>query len=228
MSEKILVVDDEPEIVRVLRGYLEQANYTVLTAYSGPEGLRRARTETPDLVLLDVMLPGMDGIDVCRTLRQSSDVPIIMLTARVEETDRVLGLELGADDYVTKPFSPREVVAPGRAVLRRTRGESGATTELLAVRELKLDVGRHTVALDGEPVELTPSEFEILRAMMNAPGRVFSRLQLLESAQGQAYEGYERTVDTHVKNLRRKIEPDPPNPVYIMTVHGLGYKLREE
>jgi DNA-binding response OmpR family regulator len=224
MSEKILVVDDEPEIVRVLRGYLEQANYTVLTAYSGPEGLRRARTETPDLVLLDVMLPGMDGIDVCRTLRQSSDVPIIMLTARVEETDRVLGLELGADDYVTKPFSPREVVA----VLRRTRGESGATTELLAVRELKLDVGRHTVALDGEPVELTPSEFEILRAMMNAPGRVFSRLQLLESAQGQAYEGYERTVDTHVKNLRRKIEPDPPNPVYIMTVHGLGYKLREE
>jgi DNA-binding response OmpR family regulator len=228
MSEKILVVDDEPEIVRVLRGYLEQANYTVLTAYSGPEGLRRARTETPDLVLLDVMLPGMDGIDVCRTLRQSSDVPIIMLTARVEETDRVLGLELGADDYVTKPFSPREVVARVRAVLRRTRGESGATTELLAVRELKLDVGRHTVALDGEPVELTPSEFEILRAMMNAPGRVFSRLQLLESAQGQAYEGYERTVDTHVKNLRRKIEPDPPNPVYIMTVHGLGYKLREE
>jgi DNA-binding response OmpR family regulator len=228
VNEKILVVDDEPEIVRVLRGYLEQANYTVLTAYSGTEGLRRARTETPDLVLLDVMLPGMDGIDVCRTLRQSSDVPIIMLTARVEETDRVLGLELGADDYVTKPFSPREVVARVRAVLRRTRGEMGAATELLTVRDLKLDVGRHTVALDGEPIELTPSEFEILRAMLNAPGRVFSRLQLLEAAQGQAYEGYERTVDTHVKNLRRKIEPDPPNPIYIMTVHGLGYKLREE
>jgi DNA-binding response OmpR family regulator len=228
VNEKILVVDDEPEIVRVLRGYLEQANYTVLTAYSGTEGLRRARTETPDLVLLDVMLPGMDGIDVCRTLRQSSDVPIIMLTARVEETDRVLGLELGADDYVTKPFSPREVVARVRAVLRRTRGEMGAATELLTVRDLKLDVGRHTVALDGEPIELTPSEFEILRAMLSAPGRVFSRLQLLEAAQGQAYEGYERTVDTHVKNLRRKIEPDPPNPIYIMTVHGLGYKLREE
>ena len=228
MNEKILVVDDEPEIVRVLRGYLEQANYTVLTAFSGPEALRRARTEGPDLILLDVMLPGMDGIDVCRTLRQSSDVPIIMLTARVEETDRVLGLELGADDYVTKPFSPREVVARVRAVLRRSGGETAAATELLSVRDLKLDVGRHTVALDGAPVELTPSEFEILRAMMNAPGRVFSRLQLLEAAQGQAYEGYERTVDTHVKNLRRKIEPDPPNPVYIMTVHGLGYKLREE
>jgi DNA-binding response OmpR family regulator len=228
VNEKILVVDDEYEIVRVLRGYLEQANFTVLSASSGPEALRRARAEAPDLVLLDVMLPGMDGIDVCRALRQSSDIPIIMLTARVEETDRVLGLELGADDYVTKPFSPREVVARVRAVLRRTRGEMGAATELLTVRDLKLDVGRHTVALDGEPIELTPSEFEILRAMLNAPGRVFSRLQLLEAAQGQAYEGYERTVDTHVKNLRRKIEPDPPNPIYIMTVHGLGYKLREE
>jgi DNA-binding response OmpR family regulator len=228
VNEKILVVDDEYEIVRVLRGYLEQANFTVLSASSGPEALRRARAEAPDLVLLDVMLPGMDGIDVCRALRQSSDIPIIMLTARVEETDRVLGLELGADDYVTKPFSPREVVARVRAVLRRTRGEMGAATELLTVRDLKLDVGRHTVALDGEPIELTPSEFEILRAMLSAPGRVFSRLQLLEAAQGQAYEGYERTVDTHVKNLRRKIEPDPPNPIYIMTVHGLGYKLREE
>ncbi|MFO7698270.1 MAG: response regulator transcription factor [Anaerolineae bacterium] len=228
MNEKILVVDDEPEIVRVLRGYLEQANYTVLSATSGPEALRRARTESPDLILLDVMLPGMDGIDVCRTLRQSSDVPIIMLTARVEETDRVLGLELGADDYVTKPFSPREVVARVRAVLRRTRGGPADGPELLTVGDLRLDVGRHTVSRGAEPVELTPSEFEILRAMMTAPGRVFSRLQLLEAAQGQAYEGYERTVDTHVKNLRRKIEPDPPNPTYILTVHGIGYKLREE
>lgn len=227
MNEKILVVDDEPEIVRVLRGYLEQANYTVLSAYSGPEALRRARTESPDLILLDVMLPGMDGIDVCRTLRQSSSVPIIMLTARVEETDRVLGLELGADDYVTKPFSPREVVARVRAVLRRTRGEPADAPELLTVGDLKLDVGRHTVSRGAEPVELTPSEFEILRAMMSAPGRVFSRLQLLEAAQGQAYEGYERTVDTHVKNLRRKIEPEPPNPTYVLTVHGIGYKLRE-
>jgi len=227
MNEKILVVDDEPEIVRVLRGYLEQSNYTVIAAYSGPEALRRARTESPDLVLLDIMLPGMDGIDVCKALRQSSNVPIIMLTARVEETDRVLGLELGADDYVTKPFSPREVVARVRAVLRRTRGEPGPSQELFTVGDLQLDGGRHMVTRGGAPVELTPSEFEILRALMAAPGRVFSRLQLLEAAQGEAYEGYERTVDTHIKNLRRKIEPDPPNPTYILTVHGVGYKLRE-
>jgi len=227
MNEKILVVDDEPEIVRVLRGYLEQSNYTVIAAYSGPEALRRARTESPDLILLDIMLPGMDGIDVCKALRQSSNVPIIMLTARVEETDRVLGLELGADDYVTKPFSPREVVARVRAVLRRTRGEPGPSQELFTVGDLQLDGGRHMVTRGGAPVELTPSEFEILRALMAAPGRVFSRLQLLEAAQGEAYEGYERTVDTHIKNLRRKIEPDPPNPTYILTVHGVGYKLRE-
>jgi len=211
----------------VLRGYLEQSNYTVIAAYSGPEALRRARTESPDLVLLDIMLPGMDGIDVCKALRQSSSVPIIMLTARVEETDRVLGLELGADDYVTKPFSPREVVARVRAVLRRRRGEPGPSQELFTVGDLQLDGGRHMVTRGGAPVELTPSEFEILRALMAAPGRVFSRLQLLEAAQGEAYEGYERTVDTHIKNLRRKIEPDPPNPTYILTVHGVGYKLRE-
>jgi len=150
-----------------------------------------------------------------------------MLTARVEETDRVLGLELGADDYVTKPFSPREVVARVRAVLRRTRGEPGPSQELFTVGDLQLDGGRHMVTRGGAPVELTPSEFEILRALMAAPGRVFSRLQLLEAAQGEAYEGYERTVDTHIKNLRRKIEPDPPNPTYILTVHGVGYKLRE-
>jgi len=227
MNERILVVDDEPEIVRVLRGYLEQANYTVLTASSGPEALRRARTESPDLILLDVMLPGMDGIDVCHSIRQTSNVPIIMVTARVEETDRVLGLELGADDYVTKPFSPREVVARVRAVLRRTRAEPVAESEILTVDDLTLDVGRHSVVRGDEALELTPSEFEILRAMMSAPGRVFTRLQLLEAAQGQAYEGYERTVDTHVKNLRRKIEPDPPNPSYILTVHGIGYKLKE-
>lgn len=227
MNERILVVDDEPEIVRVLRGYLEQANYTVLTASSGPEALRRARTEAPDLILLDVMLPGMDGIDVCRSIRQTSNVPIIMVTARVEETDRVLGLELGADDYITKPFSPREVVARVRAVLRRTHAEPVAESEILTVDDLTLDVGRHSVVRGDEALELTPSEFEILRAMMSAPGRVLTRLQLLEAAQGQAYEGYERTVDTHVKNLRRKIEPDPPNPSYILTVHGIGYKLKE-
>ncbi|NLT72802.1 MAG: response regulator transcription factor [Chloroflexi bacterium] len=228
MNERILVVDDEPEIVRVLQGYLEQSGYAVITAYGGQEALRRARQEAPDLVLLDVMLPGMDGIAVCRKLRESSSVPIIMVTARVEETDRVLGLELGADDYVTKPFSPREVVARVRAVLRRTRGEYPAGAEILVSGDLQLDEGRHAVTRGGIAIELTPSEFEILKALMSAPGRVFSRLQLLEAAQGEAYEGYERTVDTHIKNLRRKIEPDPPQPSYILTVHRVGYKLREE
>ncbi len=226
MHERILIVDDEPEIVRVLRGYLEQAGYRVLTAYDGAEGLRRARQDSPDLVILDLMLPAMDGIDVCRVLRHSSDVPIIMVTARVEETDRVLGLELGADDYVTKPFSPREVVARVRAVLRRYRNP-GTEEPVLVVDDLQLDVGRRTVQRGQESAELTPSEFEILRALMSAPGRVYTRLQLLEAAQGDAYEGYERTVDTHIKNLRRKIEPDPPNPTYILTVHGVGYKIRE-
>ena len=224
---KILVVDDEPEIVRVLRGYLEKAGYQVLTAYDGHEALRRANQEAPDLILLDLMLPGMDGIDVCRMVRQSSDVPIIMVTARVEETDRVLGLELGADDYIIKPFSPREVVARVRAVLRRYHRSAIDDDELLVVGDLRLDVGRHTVLRGQKSANLTPSEFEILRTLMRSPGRVHSRLQLLEAAQGEAYEGYERTIDTHIKNLRRKIEPSSCNPTYILTVHGIGYKIRE-
>ncbi len=226
MHERILIVDDEPEIVRVLRGYLEQSGYRVLSAYDGLEGLRRARQEAPDLVILDLMLPGMDGLDVYRNLRQNTDIPVIMVTARVEETDRVLGLELGADDYVTKPFSPREVVARVRAVLRRYQAPVAKET-VLAVDDLQLDVGKRTVRRGEEPAELTPSEFEILRTLMSAPGRVFTRLQLLEASQGEVYEGYERTIDTHIKNLRRKIEPDPPNPFYILTVHGVGYKMRD-
>jgi DNA-binding response OmpR family regulator len=226
MNERILIIDDEPEIVRVLRGYLEQAGYRVLTAFDGVEGLRRARQESPDLVILDLMLPGMDGIDVCRALRKGADIPIIMVTARVEETDRVLGLELGADDYVTKPFSPRELVARVRAVLRRYQAPA-QQDQVLVVNDLRMDVARRTVQRGTQEADLTPSEFEILRALMGAPGRVFTRLQLLEASQGEAYEGYERTIDTHIKNLRRKIEPDPPNPSYILTVHGVGYKLRE-
>jgi two-component system, OmpR family, alkaline phosphatase synthesis response regulator PhoP len=227
MNVKILVVDDEPEIVRVLRGYLERAGYQVLAAYDGSEALRRARQEAPDLIILDLMLPGMDGMDVCRAVRQSSDVPIIMVTARVEETDRVLGLELGADDYVIKPFSPREVVARVRAVLRRYRRAATDNDEVLVVDDLRLDVGRHTVVRGNDAADLTPSEFEILRTLMQAPGRVFTRLQLLEAAQGDAYEGYDRTIDTHIKNLRRKIEPSSCSPTYILTVHGVGYKIRE-
>jgi len=229
MSARVLVVDDEVQIVRVLRGYLEQAGFDVLTAYDGREALRLARQERPDLVVLDLMLPGMDGLDVCRALRKESDLPIIMLTARVEETDRLIGLELGADDYVTKPFSPREVVARVRAVLRRTRQEAVAPEdETLRVGDLHLDAVRRALFVGESRVELTPSEFEILRVMMRSPGRVFTRDQLLEVTQGAAYEGYERTIDTHIKNLRRKIEVVPGRPESLLTVHGVGYKMRED
>lgn len=229
MSSRVLVVDDEVQIVRVLRGYLEKAGFTVLTAHDGEDALRIARQESPDLVVLDLMLPGMDGLDVCRVLRRESNVPIIMLTARVEETDRIIGLELGADDYVTKPFSPREIVARVRAVLRRSLGAGMApeSEEVLEWGELRLDVARHSLRVGERMAELTPSEFEILRTMMKAPGRVFTRAQLLEAAQGIAYEGYERTIDTHIKNLRQKIEAAPRRPQYLITVHGVGYKLQE-
>ncbi len=229
MGSRILVIDDEVQIVRVLRGYLEKAGFTVLTAYDGEEALRTARQESPDLVVLDLMLPGMDGLDVCRMLRKESNVPIIMLTARVEETDRIIGLEVGADDYVTKPFSPREIVARVRAVLRRTRGAEMAPEddEILEMGKLRLDIARHSLMVSERVVELTPSEFEILRAMMRAPARVFTRAQLLEAAQGVAYEGYERTIDTHIKNLRQKIETEPRRPQYLHTVHGVGYKMQE-
>ena len=228
MTHRILVVDDEVQIVRVLRGYLEKAGFAVLTANDGREGLRLARQERPDLVILDLMLPGMDGLDVCRALRKDSELPIIMLTARVEETDRLIGLELGADDYVTKPFSPREVVARVRAVLRRTRPDAPrAQDEVLHLGELHLDTARRMLAAGQRQVELTPSEFEILRVMLSSPGRVFSRAQLLEATQGVTYEGYERTIDTHIKNLRHKIEEHPRRPRYLLTVHGVGYKIRE-
>ncbi len=229
VNGKILVVDDEAQIVRVLRGYLEQAGFAVLSAHDGPEALRLARQEQPDAVVLDIMLPGMDGFDVCRTLRKDSSVPILMLTARVEETDTLVGLELGADDYVTKPFSPREVVARVRALLRRARGAIETSAEqVLTVGRLRLDPARRSLAVAGRSVELTPTEFDILRALMAAPGRVLSRAQLLDATQGYAYEGYERTIDTHIKNLRHKIGDAPRRPEYIQTVHGVGYRLREE
>jgi two-component system, OmpR family, alkaline phosphatase synthesis response regulator PhoP len=229
MPEKILIVDDEAQIARVLRGYFEQAGFAVCIAYDGAEALRLARQEQPDLIVLDLMLPGMDGLDVCRTVRRHSAVPIIMLTARVEETDTLIGLELGADDYVTKPFSPREVVARARAILRRTRGAQStdmADVQPLVVGDLRLDPVRHSVRVGEREVELTPSEFEIARVMMRSPGRVFTRSQLLEATQGDAFEGYERTIDTHIKNIRQKIEQTPRTPEYILTVHGIGYRMR--
>jgi two-component system alkaline phosphatase synthesis response regulator PhoP len=228
MLGRVLVVDDQVEIVRVLRAYLERAGFGVLTAYDGHEALRIARQEHPDLVILDLMLPGMDGLDVCRALHREGDVPIIMLTARVDEPERILGLEMGADDYVTKPFSPREVVARVRAVLRRARPAGDSLRDVLTSGNLQLDPTRREVRVDGRPVDLTPSEYGLLLVMMRAPGRVFSRSHLLEAIQGDAYEGYERTIDTHIKNLRRKIEANPRDPEHVLTVHGVGYRLHEE
>jgi DNA-binding response OmpR family regulator len=226
-KQTILVVDDEKHIVNLLRAYLEEAGFRVVTAPDGRQALFAARHEKPDLVILDLMMPEMDGWEFTRRFRQNSSAPIIMLTARVEDLDKILGLELGADDYVTKPFSPREVVARVRAVLRRSQ-QAPPPREVLRADDLVLDTETHTVTRSGRPVELTPTEFGLLAVLMGRPGRVMSRLELLEAAQGDAYEGYERTVDVHVKNLRRKLEPDPKNPRYILTVFGVGYKLADQ
>lgn len=227
MSQTILVVDDEPEILKVLRGYLEQAGFRVVTASDGPLALAQFKREKPNLVLLDLHLPGLDGLEVARHLRSSSSVPIIMVTARVEETDRLIGLELGADDYVTKPFSPREVVARVRAVLRRA--ETAPTPPLaIQVADLRIDHHRHSVTRGGTVLDLTPTEFGLLVTLASEPGRAFTRLQLLQAAQGEAFEGYERTLDAHIKNLRAKLEPEPKKPRYILTVFGVGYKFNDE
>ncbi len=227
MSKKILIVDDEKKIVSVVRGYLEQAGFGVVTASNGKQALIVFRHEKPDLVLLDLNMPEMDGLDVTRTLRKESAVPIIMLTARVEETDRLIGLELGADDYILKPFSPREVVARARAVLRRVEGET-TTAQILTAGELTLDLIKHSAIKGTQSIELTPTEFDLLATLMQNPGRTFTRMQLLDRVQGETYEGYERTIDAHVKNLRQKIGDDPQSPRYILTVFGVGYKLAED
>lgn len=220
----ILIIEDEPELVRVLRAYLEKAGYEVLTAFRGDAGLSIWEQKRPDLVILDLNLPGMDGLDVARAIRRQGDTPILMLTARVEEMDQLLGLELGADDYMTKPFSPRLVVAHVRALLRRASIDLGSQ-QIIRAEDLEIDLNAHTVIRDGKELELTPTEFNLLVALASSPGRVFSRLQLLETVQGQAYEGYERTMDVHIKNLRAKIEVDPKNPHYIETVFGIGYRF---
>lgn len=223
---RVLVVDDDPGIVKVVRAYLEQAGFEVSVAHDGKKAMQIARKDRPDLVILDLMLPEMDGWDVCRALRKESDVPIIMLTARVEESDKLIGLELGADDYVTKPFSPRELVARVRSVLRRVGGMP-SRRERLSHGEITIDLSRHSVQVRGEAIELTPTEFGLLATLMEDPGRAFTRSQLLESVQGYAYEGYERTIDVHIKNLRQKIEIDPAKPARIKTVYGIGYKFEE-
>ena len=224
MNELILVVDDEARLVKLARDYLEKAGFRVLSAGDGNTALAVARREKPDLVVLDLGLPGMDGLDVCHALRRESDVPIIMLTARVEETDRLIGLEIGADDYITKPFSPRELVARVRAVLRRVQGGLRQPGRL-RVADLEIDLEGHRVTREGAPVQLSRIEFNLLAILAQHPGQTFTRAQLLDRLHGYAYDGFDRSIDAHVKNLRRKLEPDPAEPRYVLTVYGVGYQF---
>jgi two-component system response regulator BaeR len=222
-TQHILVVEDEAKISRVLCEYLGRAGYTAVCAKSGDEVIPNVRKNPPALILLDIMLPGMDGIDVCREIRKFSNIPIIMITARVDEVDRLLGLELGADDYICKPFSPREVVARVKAVLRR--GQSQVDGKQLVVGEIALDEHKHQVLIGGRELKLTPCEFQLLKVLAGHPNRVFSRGELLNSVQGYDFEGYERTIDTHIKNLRKKVASMIPDRELVSTVYGIGYKL---
>jgi DNA-binding response OmpR family regulator len=223
----VLVVDDEPEIVRIVRDYLERAGFAVLTAGDGEAAVAAARRQRPDLVVLDLTLPNLDGLDVARALRRDGEVPIIMLTARTEESDRVAGLELGADDYVAKPFSPRELVARVRAVLRRVDAARSISDVVRVGDAIELDVPKMETSVDGNRVELTATEFQLLLYMARQPGRVFTRAQLLDAVHGVAVESYERAIDAHVKNIRRKIERDPHAPRHLQTVFGVGYRLAD-
>jgi two-component system alkaline phosphatase synthesis response regulator PhoP len=224
----VLVVDDEVKILRLARDYLEHAGFTMLTAETGTDALAVARQARPDLIVLDLGLPDLDGLDVARALRKESNVPIIMLTARGDESDKLVGLELGADDYLTKPFSPKELVARVRAVLRRTENAmSSPGPEIIRTGDLTLDLPRMRATLSQQPIELTPTEFELLAALASQPGRIFTRAQLLDAAHGVAFESYERAIDAHIKNIRRKLEPNPREPRYILTVYGVGYKFTD-
>lgn len=224
MGQLILVVDDEASLVSVVRGYLEQAGFRVVTAANGREALFVAREHQPDLIILDMMMPVMDGLSFMREYQREGSAPIIALTAKVDEMDKILGLEMGADDYVTKPFSPRELLARVRALLRRAAGPP-TEPDLLRAGDLTLNRNAHTVLAGDQEWELTPMEFGLLETLMSNPGRAFSRMELLERTQGYAYDGYERTVDVHIKNLRKKIEPNPGQPQHILTVFGVGYRF---
>jgi len=223
----ILVVDDEPKIVELARDYLEHAGFAVVSASDGPEALMRARSDHPDLIVLDLGLPRVDGLDVTRALRRDSNVPIVILSGRSDESDKLVGLELGADDYVTKPFSPKELVARVRAVLRRSE-RPVAASDVIRAGDVTLDVPRLRVTAGRREVELTPTEFQLLAALAREPGRVFTRSQLLDAVHGVAFESYERAIDAHVKNIRRKLEPDQREPYYVQTVHGVGYRFRDD
>ena len=224
--KEILVVDDEPRIAEICRDYLQRAGFKVITAATGEDALTLARTKRPDLIVLDLRLPRMDGLDVTRALRKQSNVPIIMLTARVEESDKLIGLELGADDYMTKPFSPKELVARVRAVLRRwALARTGGET--VRVGDLVVDRSRMRASVGDRPVDLTPTEFQLVAPLAGSPGRVFTRAQLLDALHGVAFESYECAIDAHIKNIRRKLEPDPRRPRYLLTVYGVDYRLAE-
>ena len=222
----ILVVDDEPKIARLARDYLENVGFAVRVAHDGKTALAMAKAEKPDLIVLDLGLPELDGLDVTRALRRDSNVPIIMLTARAEETDKLVGLELGADDYLTKPFSPKELVARVRVVLRRVEN-ADAGSEIVRAADLTLDVPRMRATIGERAIDLTPAEFQLLAALARQPGRIFTRAQLLDALHGVAFESYERAIDAHIKNIRRKIEPNPREPRYILTIYGVGYKLAD-
>ena len=229
-NKKIVVIDDDPSVQEVVRAYLEKDGYLVYVAGTAGEGLALAERVKPGLIVLDLMLPDRTGEDVCREVRERSDVPILMLTAKASEDERVTGLAIGADDYLTKPFSPRELVARVRAILRRTDGGDQPLVELLSFDggALEIDTVRHEVRRHGEPVELTPNEYKLLQTLARYPGRAYSRFELINHVQGYDYEGYERTIDAHVKNLRKKIEPDPKQPRYVETVFGVGYRLARQ
>jgi two-component system alkaline phosphatase synthesis response regulator PhoP len=225
LKQRILVVDDDKEVVRLMRAYLEQAGYEVLVAYDGDTAVHILRRDKPDLALLDLMMPGKDGWEVTRLVRSDvnlAHIPIIMLTARVEDTDKIVGLEMGADDYVTKPYNPREVVARVRA---RLRSHEPVQASVLQLGRLTMDLGRREVVVDGRTIDLTPTEFDLLRVLLEQAGYVFTRSELIRKGLGTDYEGIDRTLDSHIRNLRRKIEPDPKNPTYIQTVYGVGYRL---
>jgi DNA-binding response OmpR family regulator len=229
MAQRILVVDDDRQIVRLVQSYLQNAGFSVLTAYDGEEALHVVRREKPDVIVLDLMLPRRDGWAVTKLLRADdnlSGIPILMLTARIEDVDKILGLELGADDYLTKPFNPQEVVARVRAILRRAGGAL-KPAQVIQLRGLRIDLDRHTISLDDQPVDVTPTEFEILRVLMQNPDHAFTRAELIEKVLGYTYDGLDRTIDSHIKNLRKKIETDPSDPQYLETVFGIGYRLRE-
>lgn len=228
MAKKILIADDEPQILNTIGAYLEKDGYSVIAVKNGQDALFAFRHEKPDLVILDVMMPEMDGLQAARLIRKESNVPLVFLTARVDEIDQIAGLELGADDYIAKPFSPRVVIARVRALLRRTQGDLATESNLWRIKDLELNSETHLVMLANERIDLTPSEFNILQTLISRPGRVFTRMELLDYLPGEAYAAYERTIDVHMKNLRIKIEEDPRNPAYIETVYGVGYRMVPE